>query len=142
MTGSSNTRCAGIAGYDYPESGGTNTTISNCLFAPTTLTVNTAEDNFTKTISRDADATITNCYYTQTLGTAQGTAAVASTTVLNELGSLVQDYGLVRVFQHGMFSGGKAYIIPGSPTSSATTINGLSWLPMSTRAQTTTAAST
>ena len=38
MTGSTNTRCAGIAGYEYIA---TTTVISNTLFAPTTLTVST-----------------------------------------------------------------------------------------------------
>ena len=32
----------------------------------------------------------------------------------------MQDYGLVRVFQHGMFSGGKAYIISGSTICAGT----------------------
>ncbi|MDY6240784.1 MAG: GLUG motif-containing protein, partial [Prevotella sp.] len=70
MTGSTNTRCAGIAGYEYIA---TTTVISNTLFAPTTLTVSTADDSYTKTFTRDPDATITNCYYTQPLGAAQGT---------------------------------------------------------------------
>ena len=65
MTGSTNTRCAGIAGYEYIA---TTTVISNTLFAPTTLTVSTADDSYTKTFTRDPDATITNCYYTQPLG--------------------------------------------------------------------------
>ena len=111
MTGGSNTRCAGIAGYEYAA---TTTTISYTLFAPKTLTVSTADDGYTKTISRDADATITNCYYMQTLGTAQGTQAVASTTLLSELGSLVQDYGWVKVFENGLLSGGKSYVTPGT----------------------------
>lgn len=72
MTGATNTRCAGIAGYEYNS---TTTTISNTLFAPSTLTVSTADDTYTKTFSRDADATISNCYYTITLGAAQGKCA-------------------------------------------------------------------
>ena len=38
MTGASNTRCAGIVGYEYLP---TTTTITNTLFAPSTLTVST-----------------------------------------------------------------------------------------------------
>ena len=70
MTGETNTRCAGIAGYEYNA---TTTTISNCLFVPAELTVSTADDNYTKTFSRDGDATISHCYYTVALGRAQGT---------------------------------------------------------------------
>ena len=109
MTGASNTRCAGIVGYEY---GGTTTTISNCLFIPATLTVSTADDSYTKTISRDADATITNCYYTQALGTAQGTQAIAVTTAPADLGSLVEDYGLVKAYQHGILFDGLYYVDP------------------------------
>ena len=108
MTGASNTRCAGIAGYDYPECGGTNTTISDCLFIPATLTISTADDSYTKTFSRDPDATITNCYYTQTLGATQGTVAVASTAP-TDLSNLVEDYGMVKAYAHGILVGGTYY---------------------------------
>ena len=107
MTGSSNTRCAGIAGYEY---GGTTTTISNCLFAPKTLTVSTTDDSYTKTFTRDPDATITNCYYTQPLGAAQGTASYfGSATVPNTFGNMVTDYGMVKAYPNGLFFNGKYY---------------------------------
>ena len=113
MTGSSNTRCAGIAGYEY---GGTTTTISNCLFIPATLTVSTADDSYTKTFTRDPDATITNCYYTQPLGAAQGTEATASATAPVNLGSLVEDYGFMNAYQHGILFDGLYYVDPNAPT--------------------------
>ena len=109
MTDSRNTRCAGIAGYEY---GGTTTVIRNSLFAPTTLTVSTADDGYTKTISRDADATITNCYYMQTLGTAQGTQAYVFTISPGFLGDLVQDYGKVKAYTNGILYNGKYYMAP------------------------------
>ena len=110
MTGSSNTRCAGIAGYDYPECGGTTTTIRDCLFIPATLTISTADDSYTKTFSRDPDATITGCYYTQPLGAAQGTAAYfGNINVPNTLGDLVTDYGVVKAYANGLFFNGKYY---------------------------------
>jgi len=111
MTGSTNTRCAGIAGYEYIA---TTTVISNTLFAPTTLTVSTADDGYTKTISRDDAPTITNCYYTEALGTAQGTEAIAVTTAPANLGSLVEDYGMVKAYQNGILVGGTYYVAPAS----------------------------
>ena len=111
MTGSTNTRCAGIAGYEYIA---TTTAISNTLFAPTTLTVSTADDGYTKTISRDDAPTITNCYYTEALGTAQGTEAIAVTTAPANLGSLVEDYGMVKAYQNGILVGGTYYVAPAS----------------------------
>ena len=107
MTGSSNTHCAGIAGFEY---GGTTTSISNCLFTPTTLTVNTAENGYTKTISRDPDATITGCYYTQVLGAAQGTMAYVTDKTPTNIGSLVQDYGFMNAYQHGILFDGLYYL--------------------------------
>ena len=106
MTGSTNTRCAGIAGYEY---GGTTTNITNTLFAPATLTVSTTDDTFTKTFSRDDDATITNCYYTKVLGAAQGTLAMRTATAPSAIGSEVQDYGMVTAYENGLLFGGKYY---------------------------------
>ena len=117
MTGSSNTHCAGIAGYEYTA---TTTVIRNSLFAPTTLTVNTAENGFTKTISRDADATITNCYYTQTLGTAQGIGAISTTQAPQGIGNLLQDYGMVKAYAHGILVGGTYYFAPATITGTGT----------------------
>ena len=107
MTGASNTRCAGIAGYEYTA---TTTTISDCLFIPATLTISTADDSYTKTFSRDPDATITGCYYTQTLGAAQGTACYfGAATVPNTFGDMVTDYGVVKAYANGLFFNGKYY---------------------------------
>ena len=113
MTGSTNTRCAGIAGYEYIA---TTTVISNTLFAPTTLTVSTADDSYTKNFTRDDAPTITNCYYTDSLGTAQGTEAIAVTTAPDNLGSLVEDYGMVKTYQNGILVGGTYYVAPASIT--------------------------
>ena len=117
MTGATNTRCAGISGYEY---GGTTTSISDCLFAPATLTVSTADDSYTKTISRDADATITNCYYTQTLGTAQGTQAIASGIAPSSGGDLVKDYGMVKAYEQALWFNDKYYFAPTISTGSGT----------------------
>ena len=106
MTGASNTRCAGIAGFEYEA---TTTTITNTLFAPATLTVSTTDDTYTKTFTRDGDATITNCYYTKVLGAAQGTQAIVATTAPTDLSNLVEDYGMVKAYAHGILVGGTYY---------------------------------
>ena len=118
MTGAANTRCAGIVGYEYLP---TTTTITNSLFAPATLTVSTTDDGYTKTFSRDADATITNCYYTQTLGAAQGTEVTASDSYSPlSFGSLVQDYGIVKAYEHALLFDGKYYFDPATDTGTGT----------------------
>jgi len=116
MTGASNTRCAGIAGFEYEA---TTTTITNTLFVPTTLTVSTSDDGYTKTFSRDGDATVTNCYYTQTLGAAQGNVPTISAQVPSAIGSLLQDYGVVKAYQNGILFGGN-YYYDANPITSAT----------------------
>ena len=106
MTGASNTRCAGIAGFEYEA---TTTTITNTLFAPATLTVSTTDDTYTKTFTRDGDATITNCYYTKVLGAAQGTQAIVAITAPTDLSNLVEDYGMVKAYANGILVGGTYY---------------------------------
>ena len=108
MEGGANSgRCAGIAGYEYT---GTTTTISNSLFAPASLTVPTAIDGYTMTFTRDADATITNCYYTQTLGTTQGTKVYFTTaSAPASIGALLEDYGMVKAYANGLFFSGRYY---------------------------------
>ena len=118
MTGTDNQRCAGISGYEYSDvgQGFTTTTIRNCLFAPATLTVSIADDGFTKTITRDPDATITNCYYTQTLGTAQGTEASTPTSNPGNIGNLVAYYSKVTAYENAIFFDGKYYVAPSATT--------------------------
>ena len=65
------THCAGFVGYIY---GGT-LTIANSLFAPDEVTVGDTES---ATFARGNTPTIDNCYYTQTLGEAQGKAACSA----------------------------------------------------------------
>ena len=117
MTGASNTHCAGIAGFEYEA---TTTTITNTLFAPATLTVSTTDDTYTKTFTRDGDATITNCYYTRVLGTAQGTAAMRTVQTPVAIGTLVHDYGFMKIYQNGLLYGGKYYYAPAISAGSFT----------------------
>ena len=110
MTGSGNQRCAGIAGYEY---GGTTTAIEDCLFAPKTLTVSTADDGYAKTLIRDdTDFSIYNCYYTQALGAAQGREASTPTNDPGNIGSLEYDYGMVTAYDNAIFFDGKYCVAP------------------------------
>ena len=65
-------------------------TIENCLFAPSTINV---KNDANKTFARGNDNTITNCYYTQALGTAQG-----------EEGILLYDGGVPATANAGVIS--------------------------------------
>ncbi len=61
--------CAGLVGS---TSGNSNLTISNSYFAPTEIK-NISTSSGSTFVRSGGTTTITNCYYTQTLGTAQGT---------------------------------------------------------------------
>ena len=68
MLGSTTNACGGIVGF---RNGGT-VNIYNTLFAPTALTMSET-NSATFVRNGDSSTTITDCYYTDTLGTAQGT---------------------------------------------------------------------
>lgn len=74
--------CSGFVGQRMSNSSSMN--ISNCLFAPTQLTVATNNSN---TFAYNSDV-ITNSYYTKPLGKEQGTAVgtMADSELLNSLG--------------------------------------------------------
>ena len=81
LLGSNNTNCAGIVNWRRNNA---SINISNCLFAPSEVTVSTTG---AYTITRPVS--VTNCYYTQSLGTVQGTNAsgMSNETLVNNLGS-------------------------------------------------------
>ncbi len=86
----------------------TNLSISNSLYAP----IGSIPEGWTTptksyTFVRD-DCTPNNCYYTQPLGTAQGTQAVVSSPF--NLGSLMQDYGMLKAYEHGIIYNGTCYV--------------------------------
>ncbi|MBR3373856.1 MAG: hypothetical protein IKG75_07635, partial [Bacteroidaceae bacterium] len=118
--GATSSRCAGISGYEYIA---TTTIITNTLFAPTSITVPT-NDGYTRTFTRDADATITKCYYTQPLGTVQGTQATVSTNAPGCLGNLIYDCSIVKAYQGAiLFNGNYYYDARGGITSTSTTLS-------------------
>ena len=79
LTTNGTTLCGGLIGYHY----GT-ITLSDCLYAPTTnITLAPGETyiNNGATFCRNYNGTFDNCYYTETLGTAQGKLAIANPAV-------------------------------------------------------------
>lgn len=82
LQGAETDGCSGFVGQRMSNSSSMN--ISNCLFAPTQLTVATNNSN---TFAYNSDV-ITNSYYTKPLGKEQGTAVgtMADSELLNSLG--------------------------------------------------------
>ena len=109
LTTNGTTHCAGFVGYGTCN-------ITNSLYAPAALA--TGETG----ISDDASATfargtangisITNCYYTQPLGSVQGKVAYTRTTLPPNIGTQSESYGNGNViaYANGIKFNGKYYV--------------------------------
>ena len=102
--------CGGFIGwgvYNKPA-------IKNSLMKPGSVAAGMLNSTFARWYTGNEgiyEPTIDNCYYvaTDNLPTNQGTPAVVS---LPDVGSLVQDYGIVKAYEHGIFYGGTYYLDP------------------------------
>ena len=108
-TTNSTINCGGFIGwvtYNKP-------TITNSLMAPASVASGMLANTFSRWHTTYEPA-ITNCYYVATtnLPTDQGTAAVATATAPANLGSLVEDYGMVKAYANGILVGGTYYVAP------------------------------
>ena len=105
--------CGGFIGwvtYNKP-------TITNSLMAPASVAAGMLSNTFARWYTGNEgiyEPTITNCYYVATtnLPTDQGTEAVATATAPANLGSLVEDYGMVKAYANGILVGGTYYVAP------------------------------
>ena len=100
----------GWGGYNKP-------TIKNSLLKPSSVAANMLGSNFARWYTGDGgiyEPTITNCYYVavDNLPTDQGTDAVAHTTAPTNLGSEVEDYGMVKAYENGILFDGIYYVVP------------------------------
>ncbi len=76
LNGTNSTHCGGLLGYKTYESDQTRKAVFvDCLFCPTSVTVGSTGSCTIANNSTGGVAEITNCYYTQPLGTVQGKLA-------------------------------------------------------------------
>ena len=110
-TTASTTNCGGFVGwgvYNKPV-------VSNSLMKPSSVDAGMLIYTLARWYTGNDgiyEPTITNCYYVavDNLPTNQGTEAVAN--ALLDIGSLVQDYGMVKAYEHGIFYNGTYYVDP------------------------------
>jgi hypothetical protein len=104
--------CSGFVGWWDQKTAN----ISNSLYAPNAnITPGAGETaiNDGATFIRDENSVAySTCYYTETLGVAQGTQAYAFSTAPANLGSLVQNYGMMTAYENGILYDGKYYVAP------------------------------
>ena len=106
----------GFVGYCQD---GSSATFLDCLFKPDHISCDLTS---CQTFLRGIETTFPNCYYTQTLGTAQGTASYfATATAPSGLGNLVTDYGMVKAYDNGLLFNNKYYTAPSTGAGSAST---------------------
>ena len=122
--------CSGFVGwpvYNTPV-------IKNSLMIPSSVDAGMLNNTFARWYTGDGgiyEPTITNCYYVATtnLPTDQGTEAVATYTAPANLGSLVEDYGMVKAYANGILVDGTYYVAPATVSlanteDNSTTITG------------------
>jgi hypothetical protein len=110
-TTASTTNCGGFVGwgvYNKPV-------VSNSLMKPSSVDAGMLIYTLARWYTGNDgiyEPTITNCYYVavDNLPTNQGTEAVANASL--DVGSLVQDYGMVKAYEHGIFYNGTYYVDP------------------------------
>lgn len=110
LLGSDSHHCGGLLGQKS-VTGGSNATLTGCLFNPAEITVGT-DRSFTFAAAAHQLTSISNSYYTKLLGDVQGTESSGRTTAPANIGSLVKDYGTLKTYANGILYDGKYYVAP------------------------------
>jgi len=112
------TFCGGIVGMSIEN---TSTTITNSLVAPSSVAEGMMSETFVG-LYDNATVTVDNCYFVKTanMPTNKGSQCIFTNSVPNTLGTLIQDYGMVRAYDNGIFYDGQYYIAPTTLAGSGT----------------------
>ena len=110
LTTSGTQYCGGFVGWHN----GATISVSNSLYAPASSSIPTGWTAITSgtTFVRGGNPTITGCCYTETMGNAQGTQCFPAAVEPTALGELVKEYGVLKVYQNGIFYDGIYYMVP------------------------------
>ena len=119
LTSNGTNNCGGFVAWHQS----TTISVTNSLYAPgDNIPEGWSAINAGATFVRGGSPTITGCYYTETMGDAQGKQVETFTSAPANLGSLVKNYGLLTAYQKGILLDGTYYVItslPGSGTAVA-----------------------
>ena len=116
------TRVGGLLGY---ASAGTTATFTDCLFDPTEITVGTTGSCTLARYDSGATLTFNGCYYTQSLGEAQGTSAAIKSNA-SEAGDPGTSHGYITPYSNGLclsVNSGSTYYIPTQSAGTGTEIS-------------------
>ena len=90
--------------YGWGDNGGTGS-VTDCLY----IMASGQDTDGLDLTKGSSTVTVTKCYKTASAGS-QGTQAYASSNAPATLGSLVQDYGVVKAYQNSLLYDGKYYV--------------------------------
>ena len=111
LTNSGTNNCGGFVAWHNSAT----ISVASSLYAPSgSIAEGWTAITGGETFVRGGSPTITDCYYTEPMGTAQGTQAYALATAPANLGDAVENgnYGFVTAYQNGILFGGTYYVAP------------------------------
>ena len=108
LTNNGTNSCGGFVGWHSAKT----INVSNSLYVPSGSIPSgwTAITNGATFVRGNNSATDATCYFTEIMSTAQGTHAIANATAPANLGSLVQDYGMVTAYENSLLVDGTYYV--------------------------------
>lgn len=87
---------------------------THSLYAPDTTAPADGETTITAGcatfVRGGSPANGSTCYYTETMGTGQGSKVIVLASAPSNFGSMVQDYGTVKVYDNGLLVAGRYYV--------------------------------
>ena len=87
---------------------------THSLYAPDTTAPADGETTITAGcatfVRGGSPANGSTCYYTETMGTEQGSKVIVLDSAPSNFGSMVQDYGTVKVYDNGLLVAGRYYV--------------------------------
>ena len=109
LTNSGTNNCGGFVAWHNSAT----ISVASSLYAPSgSIAEGWTAITGGETFVRGGSPTITDCYYTEPMGTAQGTQAYALATVPANLGEDGTNYGFITAYENGILFGGTYYVAP------------------------------
>ena len=101
--------------FGWGDNGGTKS-VTDCLYV---MADGQNTTNLDLVRQWDGSVSVTNCYKTTSAGS-YGTQCIFTNSAPSQLGSLVKDYILVKVYEKALFCDGKYYLSPATSTNAGT----------------------
>ena len=110
LTNNGTNSCGGFVGLHN----GKTFNFTHSLYAPDTTAPADGETTITAGcatfVRGGSPANGSTCYYTETMGTEQGSKVIVLASAPSNFGSMVQDYGTVKVYDNGLLVAGRYYV--------------------------------